>query len=54
LRAEHPDAPIHFAGSVASNFQDYLAEAAEERDIKIAGIIKEPINNLLTYYSNKN
>ncbi len=54
LRAEHPDAPIHFAGSVASNFQDYLAEAAEERDIKIAGIVKEPINNLLTYYSNKN
>ncbi|OOQ60320.1 hypothetical protein [Mucilaginibacter pedocola] len=54
LLQEHPGAPVYFAGSVASNFQDYLAEAAEAADIKIAGIVKEPINNLLTYYSNKN
>lgn len=54
LQKEHPGAPVHFAGTVASNFQDYLAEAAEASGIKIAGIVKEPINNLLTYYSNKN
>ncbi|TSD67386.1 hypothetical protein FFF34_008340 [Inquilinus sp. KBS0705] len=54
LHTEHPDAPIHFAGSVAANFQDHLHEAARERELKIAAIVKEPINNLLTYYSNKN
>lgn len=53
LQKEYPGAPVHFAGSVAANFQDYLGEAAEETGIKIAGIVKEPINNLLTYYSNK-
>jgi len=54
LQKEYPGMPVHFAGSVAFNFQDYLYEAAEGTEIKIAGIIKEPINNLLTYYSNKN
>lgn len=54
LQKEYPGAPIHFAGSIAANFQDYLYEAAVETDIKISGIVKEPINNLLTYYSNKN
>lgn len=54
LQKEHPGAAVHFAGSVAANFQDYLHEAAERTEIKIAGIVKEPINNLLTYYSNKN
>ncbi|TFF36312.1 hypothetical protein [Mucilaginibacter psychrotolerans] len=54
LQKEHPGAPVHFAGTVASNFQEYLAEAAEASGMKIASIVKEPINNLLTYYSNKN
>ena len=54
LQKQHPGVPVHFAGSVAANFQDYLQEAAEATGIKIAGIVKEPINNLLTYYSNKN
>jgi glucosamine kinase len=54
LHREHPEAQVHFAGSVAANFQDYLYEATEGTGLKIAAIIKEPINNLLTYYSNKN
>lgn len=54
LKKQHPDAPVHFAGSVASNFQEYLYETAEDAGVKIAAIIKEPINNLLSYYSNKN
>jgi glucosamine kinase len=54
LQKEHPDVPVHFAGSVAANFQEHLYEAAEGAGIKIATIIKEPINNLLSYYSNKN
>ncbi len=54
LSQEHPGAPVHFAGSVAYNFQEYLQEAANASGLQIAGIVKEPINNLLTYYSNKN
>jgi glucosamine kinase len=54
LKRQHPDAPVHFAGSVAFNFQDYLYETAGDANVKITAIIKEPINNLLSYYSNKN
>jgi glucosamine kinase len=54
LHKQHPEASVRFAGTVAANFQDYLYEAAEGTGIKIADIIKEPINHLLTYYSNKN
>lgn len=54
LSKQHPEASIHFAGTVAANFQEHLYEAAAEVDLQIANIIKEPINNLLTYYSNKN
>jgi glucosamine kinase len=54
LHDEHPDALLYFAGSVAAGFQDHLYEAAADANLKIANIIKEPINNLLTYYSSKN
>ncbi|MBW4890572.1 hypothetical protein KXQ82_12625 [Mucilaginibacter sp. HMF5004] len=54
IRKEEPDAPVYFVGSVAATFQDYLRETAAEFDITITNIIKEPINNLLSYYSNKN
>jgi glucosamine kinase len=54
LNKQHPEAPVHFAGTVAANFQEYLYEAAESNNIKITDIIKEPINHLLTYYLNKN
>ncbi len=54
LYKQHPDTQIHFAGSVAAGFQDYLYEAAATANLTIGNIIKEPINNLLTYYSNKN
>jgi glucosamine kinase len=54
LHKQYPQAPLHFEGSVAFAFQDYLHEATTEAGLQIASIIKEPINNLLTYYSNKN
>ena len=54
LHQQHPEAPVYFAGSVAANFQDILHESAEAAGIKIASIVKEPINNLLSYYSSKN
>ncbi len=54
LHDEHPEALLYFAGSVAAGFQNHLYEAAANAKLKIANIIKEPINNLLTYYSSKN
>jgi glucosamine kinase len=54
LHDEHPEALLYFAGSVAAGFQNHLHEAAANAKLKIANIIKEPINNLLTYYSSKN
>jgi glucosamine kinase len=54
LHKQHPEASVHFAGSVAADFQDYLQEACTGAKLTIGTIIKEPINNLLTYYSNKN
>jgi N-acetylglucosamine kinase-like BadF-type ATPase len=54
LHDEHPEALLYFAGSVAASFQNQLNEAAADAKLKIANIIKEPINNLLTYYSSKN
>lgn len=54
LKENHPDVPIHMVGTVASGFQDYLNEAAENNGLVIRSVIKEPIYNLLKYYSNKN
>jgi glucosamine kinase len=54
LHKQHPDAAVHFAGSVAANFQEHLRHAAQDASLQVGNIIKEPINNLLTYYINKN
>lgn len=50
--AKHPGQPVHFVGTVAGNFQDRLRLVAQKHDINIISIIKEPIYNLLNYYSN--
>lgn len=54
LIKEHPGTPVYVVGSTAANFQDYLREVAIEAGIEIRTVIKEPIYNLLNYYSNKN
>ncbi|MEO8885939.1 MAG: hypothetical protein ABI367_07735 [Mucilaginibacter sp.] len=54
LHKQYPQAPLHFEGSVAFAFQDHLRQAAADVKLEITHIIKEPINNLLTFYSNKN
>lgn len=54
LKEQQPDAHVYFAGSVAANFQEYLHETAADNGINIEYIIKEPINNLINYYSSKN
>ncbi len=54
LKAQYPSAPVHMVGTVASGFQDYLEETANKNGLQITSVIKEPIYNLLKYYSNKN
>lgn len=46
--------PVHFVGTVSANFEDYLLEVAQEKNIQIKSVVKEPIYNLLNYYANKN
>lgn len=54
LKSQHPQAPVHMVGTVAAGFKEYLDEAASQNGITISSVIKEPIYNLLKYYSNKN
>jgi hypothetical protein len=48
----HPGKEIHFVGIVAGHFQDRLRSIAQKHGFKITTITKEPIYNLLNYYSN--
>ncbi|WP_285054904.1 hypothetical protein [Pedobacter ginsengisoli] len=48
----HPGKEIHFVGIVAGSFQDQLRETARRHGLEITSITKEPIYNLLNYYSN--
>jgi len=54
LQNEYPGTPVHFTGSIAAIFQEELRETIAASGIEVGNIIREPINNLLTYYSNKN
>jgi N-acetylglucosamine kinase-like BadF-type ATPase len=49
---KHPNEDIHFVGTVAGNFQDRLRTIAQKHDINIISITKEPIYNLINYYTN--
>lgn len=48
----HPGKEIHFVGLVAGNFQDELRAIAKKHGLEITTVTKEPIYNLLNYYSN--
>ena len=48
----HPGNEVHFIGIVAGNFQDRLRAVAQKYGIEITTITKQPIYNLLNYYSN--
>ncbi len=54
LKHQHPDAPLHFAGTIADDFKAILQQTASEEGLEINYILREPINSLLSYYSNKN
>lgn len=48
----HPGKDIHFVGIVAGHFQDRLRAIVKKHGFEITTITKEPIYNLLNYYSN--
>jgi N-acetylglucosamine kinase-like BadF-type ATPase len=54
LKKQHPTSQIHMLGTIAAGFKEYLIEVAKRNNLEISSIIKEPIYNLLKYYSNKN
>lgn len=48
----HPNEDVHFVGTVAGTFEENIHLIAEKHNINITSIKREPINNLLAYYSN--
>jgi N-acetylglucosamine kinase-like BadF-type ATPase len=54
LKEQYPTVPIHIIGMIAAGFEDYLHQAALNNNLTVSSVIKEPIYNLLKYYSNKN
>ena len=44
------DTPIYFIGSIAFYFSEILQKVAKKNDLKIAGIIQRPIDNLLDFH----
>lgn len=54
LSKHYPGNQLHFAGTVAAGFHDWLRETATLNNLAVASVIKEPIYNVLNYYSNKN
>lgn len=54
LYDHYPDYPINFSGSVANGYADWLREIGRQYHLNIGTIIKDPIQNLVKYYINKN
>jgi len=44
--------PVYFIGSIAWFFKPILEEMAEKYDIKLGGIIRRPIDKLISYHKN--
>ena len=54
LKKQYPKVPVHIVGTIAAEFKSNLMHVASLHDIQLSNIVKEPIYNLLNYYSNKN
>ncbi len=54
LVQHYPDQPLHFAGTVAFAFENWLREVAGKHQLAISSVVKAPIYNVLNYYTTKN
>ncbi len=44
------DVKVHFIGSVAFHFQEYLQDACEAEGVQLGTVIQKPIDNLVRYH----
>lgn len=44
--------PVHFTGSIAYCFRDFLAETAGTFSLKLGNVIQKPVNGLAAYFLN--
>jgi len=49
----HLDLPIHFIGSVAFHFRDFLTVILEERSMKPGRFLQKPIDRLVEFHMNQ-
>ena len=54
LSKQYQNLPLHFAGTIAEGFENCLREVAKTQGLSVTSVTKEPIYNVLKYYSNKN
>lgn len=54
LNKKHPGLTTHFTGSVAAEYEDVLRKVAENYEMAVGEVMREPIQELLNYYINKN
>ena len=47
----HFSLPVHFIGSVAFHFQDFLRVILEERDMNVGSFVQKPIDRLVNFHS---
>jgi N-acetylglucosamine kinase-like BadF-type ATPase len=45
-----PDLPVHFIGSMASYYQQQLAQAAQAEGFQLGKVMKSPMEGLITYH----
>ena len=48
---QRPDLPVHFVGSMASNYPEALKEAARKEHFRVGTIMQSPIDGLVAYHS---
>jgi N-acetylglucosamine kinase-like BadF-type ATPase len=53
LTKQHQNLPLHFGGTVAAGFENWLCDVSETFGLKISSVVREPIYNVLTYYASK-
>lgn len=54
LKNKHPDTQIHFIGSIAADYESLLRKVAQQHQMEVGTVLREPIQNLFNYYIKKN
>lgn len=49
---KHQSLPVHFVGSIAYYFQDFIKKLLADRNMQIGRIVKKPIDHLVKFHMN--